>query len=254
MNEAHELLPWYVNGTLDPAQRRDFERHLKQCGSCASELPVVTELRRQVREHGWAEHAEHPEAEDLERAAAEGLDDPGLRRHLALCLTCAQEVRWLRGEEPAAAAAAPGAPVRPRSGWMAPAAAAALVVLAVASGLLIPWRQAAPEGGITRPVFVPAAEREAGQRYEVSIPQGALVQLHFEVDLGPADLPAAFEIFDASGRRVDRFQLREADLSRGIFLLTRPRAVYPDGDYVARLTPAGGGPAVGYPFRIVTPG
>lgn len=35
---AWELLPWYVNGTLDERERRDVEAHLATCSACQAEL------------------------------------------------------------------------------------------------------------------------------------------------------------------------------------------------------------------------
>lgn len=40
-----ELLPWYVNGTLDAAERRDVERHLESCAQCRGELPLLAGMR-----------------------------------------------------------------------------------------------------------------------------------------------------------------------------------------------------------------
>ncbi len=36
--EVTGLLPWYVNRTLTPGERRDVERHLAQCVACRCEL------------------------------------------------------------------------------------------------------------------------------------------------------------------------------------------------------------------------
>ena len=57
---ARSLLPWYVNGTLDPAETALVEEHLAACADCRADLEADRALGRQVAdlsmdvEHGWA--------------------------------------------------------------------------------------------------------------------------------------------------------------------------------------------------------
>lgn len=263
MTDAHELLPWYVNGTLKPGERQAFQEHLASCAKCAAELPVLEEMRREVSQPGWAQVADHPDPEALSRVAVEGVEDPLVRRHLELCVTCAEEARWLRGEETAGVAADGGtvratvgsAPHRRWPAWATPvtAAAAALVVLLAAGVLFLRPRQAGSLTSVGRPEFVPSVERNLGTRHEVPAPPGAAVlTLHFQTDLGPQDFPASFQVVDVKGRIIlSKPDLDEQDLFNGIFYFTCSRSDCPDGDYVARLTPSGGrAPTIEYPFRI----
>jgi len=267
MSDAHELLPWYVNGTLDEAERHAFEEHVKGCARCAQELPMLEELRLHVSEPGWDEHAEHPDPEALSRVVVEGVEDAAMRRHLALCLTCTEEARWLRGEEAAqappprhphvasAGRMAAGVPSRRGSGWAVPlVAAAAVLLMMVGVRVLWPGGGSGPVTGLGLPVLVPAAERDLGKRQEVPLPPGApAVHTLFQVDLAPGEFPATFEVIDSGGHRIfTKADLGERDLFRGTFFFTCARADCPPGDYSARVIPAGARrPPVDYPFRIV---
>lgn len=54
MRNPHELrasLPWYVNGTLDTATRRDIDAQLEGSPSLRSELAWLTLVRSQIRDH-----------------------------------------------------------------------------------------------------------------------------------------------------------------------------------------------------------
>jgi anti-sigma factor RsiW len=52
LHDAHEqarmLLPWHVNGTLEPAEQAWFEAHLAQCAECRAELEAELKLRESV--------------------------------------------------------------------------------------------------------------------------------------------------------------------------------------------------------------
>ncbi len=61
---CHKLLPWYVNGTLEPAERAAVERHLDDCDACRRDVSSLEELRGCVRAA--------PESADA-AAAARGL-------------------------------------------------------------------------------------------------------------------------------------------------------------------------------------
>jgi anti-sigma factor RsiW len=59
-DEAEELLPWYVTGQLDAAERARVERHLYACGACRQQLAVERRFIGEFQasspevESGWA--------------------------------------------------------------------------------------------------------------------------------------------------------------------------------------------------------
>lgn len=59
-DEAEELLPWYVTGRLEEADRVRVEAHLASCGECQRQVAVERRLMREFRaltpelESGWA--------------------------------------------------------------------------------------------------------------------------------------------------------------------------------------------------------
>src|SRR4051794_34447417 len=48
--ETEELLPWYVTGQLDQADRELVERHLSGCARCERQLRLERRLADEVRE------------------------------------------------------------------------------------------------------------------------------------------------------------------------------------------------------------
>ena len=44
------LLPWYVNGTLDPEEHQLVERHLDRCAICRENLAMLSEIQDVVRQ------------------------------------------------------------------------------------------------------------------------------------------------------------------------------------------------------------
>ena len=58
--QAQTLLPWYVNGTLDPDEVAAVEAHLAECPDCRADLEAERVLGQEVAslsldvDHGWA--------------------------------------------------------------------------------------------------------------------------------------------------------------------------------------------------------
>jgi len=175
--EAALQLPWWLNGSLEPAERREVKDHLASCASCREAL-AETRL-------AWEIYAQHiptaalvAYAEDERPDRTDQIDqiDPALlERHLADCPQCAAELEMVRasrllvdhdevlvlGDRLGGSQAAPAQRGRER-GWRAAALAAGLTGL-VAIGSWVGTVQQLhrvereAEQQVTRGAQVPAA-------------------------------------------------------------------------------------------------
>jgi Putative zinc-finger len=98
---------------------RAFCDHYPRCRECSAEVAAWDELIRRLGDHAQA--PSHPEPEVLARydAQSAGLDPAErvrIERHLAGCAPCRDELRALRGFDPAAARAGAGRRERPEPG------------------------------------------------------------------------------------------------------------------------------------------
>lgn len=71
-----EMLPWYVNGTLNDIEIQAIEKHLPNCKACASELPVLMSLQKSLGKETVAVLAPAPNVEKF----LTQLDNPFVRR------------------------------------------------------------------------------------------------------------------------------------------------------------------------------
>lgn len=81
--DAWELIPWYVNGTLGTAETVGFEAHLQRCPLCQREVAVNRELAVAVRDAGELPSAEaglERVLERLDEAPGRGEAPPAPRR------------------------------------------------------------------------------------------------------------------------------------------------------------------------------
>jgi Putative zinc-finger len=138
--EADELLPWLLNGTLEAGEERRVREHLAGCERCRAALADTR--------FAWRVFDEHVATGDLVAYAfddpAPGLDRTAVERHVAECPRCASELEMVRasrllGEHEKVAtfplpAAAP-APRRFRA-WRSGALAAGLVGVVALAGWL----------------------------------------------------------------------------------------------------------------------
>lgn len=202
-----ELLPWYLNGTLDEGEQGEVRVHLEGCARCRQALEETRLAGRIYDQHissealgalAWGE-------------AAEGIDPHVLERHLETCPQCAAELEMARTsrrlEEDDRIALFPTSAERaslPRHGreaqknrsWRAAAVAAGLAGLVAASG----W------------VWTAGRASDLEERLALAgRPQQAV----------PVPSPAPAPVPDAGGRRpelsemsaeVERLQRLEAEL------------------------------------------
>jgi hypothetical protein len=266
--DLHELLPWYVAGTLGAGETKAFETHLGRCPDCAREHRVWTDLQKTLERHGEGFLADHPAPEALVAAILPDHDPRpseqqrlAVEHHLAMCPTCAEEARWIRGESAASAGPgttrvwAAGATRVGRRAWIGPVAGvAAGFVLALA--VLFPSRpsRVATATSLIEVHQIQATTRAAGSPASVRLPADAgSFHLLLEVEPDGGVLPVRLTIERADGRRIyEADGIARDDLFRERFLFVAcRRSDYPDGDYVAKVvTPPDGGRATEYPFRV----
>ena len=65
VDELCELLPWYVNNTLNEVELHAMRQHLHACDSCAAEIPILRALQESVRRESVAVFAQKPNSEQF---------------------------------------------------------------------------------------------------------------------------------------------------------------------------------------------
>lgn len=99
--EAWDLLPWYVNGSLEEPERSDVEAHLAACGICREEARYWRDFAELAREDGDLAVSPQDGLERLRRrlapSAPQGIGSrPAVRRGwLAPLRRTPTPVRWL---------------------------------------------------------------------------------------------------------------------------------------------------------------
>lgn len=181
-NDAIERLPWLLNGTLDPEERRQVMEHVTGCPACKAAFADTREA--------WSLFAQHIPVTDLIAYAAgeppAGIDRELLEEHLASCPQCAADlelVRTSRGlaeddgvalfaprSQPAARPAAQPATAARLRRWRSSALAASLAGLAFL-GL---WIHSVGQMGTLRSQY--ATEQQARMQAERSEREARRVQ------------------------------------------------------------------------------
>jgi len=256
-DRTHQLLPWYVTGTLERAETEAFREHLAGCPDCRDEMGVLQKIRDAVERHGPSFMSDHPSAERLV-AAVRG-DAPEderqeILRHVALCASCATESRWITGELTAGdAAATPSAPSRATQRHLGPWIALAAAFIAVA--ILIPALRPGPSlDGILDAQYLSPTERSVSPRI-VELSEDRPLVLLLEPDLPASEYPIEIEIVNSAGKVV----VRQVDIDRSRLLDELYLLVSCDfrhcspGDYIARVRPSSDGTASEIRFRVVRP-
>ncbi|HKV07643.1 MAG TPA: zf-HC2 domain-containing protein [Thermoanaerobaculia bacterium] len=221
-DDAIELLPWLLNGTLEEGERREVRRHLEECERCREALAETRDA--------WGIFGQHLPAEALVSLAYEepptGIDPALAERHLAACPECAAELelaRTSRHLEDDRIEVFPARRTREDRGgsraWRAAALAAGLAGLVVAGGWLRSSRevrrlngelaQASSAGGSG------AGERIALNTWndvigrdvlrstdEVVLPSGVYASPLLEAEKGDTPPEREIEILDEDGNPV----------------------------------------------------
>ncbi len=136
--QSIELLPWYLNGTLETAERDEVRGHLETCEACRTALAETREAGKIFAQHLPPEalialaYGERPD----------GMDPALAERHLDSCPQCAAELelarmsRRLEEDDRIVIFPAPPPPEPPRENpaWRRSAMAASLVGLIALGG------------------------------------------------------------------------------------------------------------------------
>jgi hypothetical protein len=163
-DQTLELLPWYLNGTLESGELAEVRQHLETCASCRAALAETGQA--------WSMFAQHIPAPDMVALAwgdrPSEIDPAAAEAHLASCAECAAELELARMsrrlEEESNVAVFPAArpqtaPGRAYRGWRAAAIAASLAGLVAAGGWFQTARQ--PQQAAVRPIVPPVASQPA---------------------------------------------------------------------------------------------
>jgi anti-sigma factor RsiW len=229
-DQAIELLPWLMNGTLEAGERRQVLQHLASCARCREALADTRTA--------WAIFDWHPAAAELIAYAAEGEGGAagagGVEEHLAACPACAAELELVRASrllsDPAAderiALLPPRQPreedAAARRAWRRSALAASVVGVLALSGWLESARHARTleERLAARPAPPPPAAVTAAPTPPAAVSPGR--------GAGDAELRRrageAQAKLDALARENQQLQRKVADLGRSASELERRTA------------------------------
>jgi Putative zinc-finger len=121
-DQAAELIPWLVNGTLAPEQTAALRRHLQTCEHCRADLEEQRQVHEAMRAEGPLLFAAEASFHKLLPRLQSGHGEPS-REHL--------RGAGRRGEESAAPSRHPGARASVLLRWVAVAAAVEALALGI---------------------------------------------------------------------------------------------------------------------------
>ena len=254
--DVRERLPWWVNESLNPAERKELAGHLESCRGCRAELE---ETRAAL-----AAFAHHLSIDVLIEVAAgrdPGVDQELLETHLTSCQACAEELALLREsreaveeseaeEEPARpgkllAWRRPRAPGSAAARWRGLAVAASLAAVVAGAVAVRGWLTASQLAVLDMAqlnvavvdLYPSALVLRAGEAPEPPAPLPAssvratlILNSRLPASTGPFDV----EIRDADGRvLVEREGLFSG--SDGLLTLSLATTELPAGELVLRL-------------------
>ena len=92
-----ELLPWYVNGTLDEKELRAMDQHLERCAACAQEVTVLRAVRESARREAVSVLVPKPDSKQFLAAAKQRKHQTALRRTAWVAAALAASVALIVG-------------------------------------------------------------------------------------------------------------------------------------------------------------
>jgi anti-sigma factor RsiW len=209
-----ELLPWYVNGTLEEAERSLVARHLESCTACHRELEELVDVKSRLQSMYARQFG--PSA-DLARSVMARITKEGTGRHTREH----HKTSWLDGVDHWCRTL-----FMPR--WVPTLAA----VLLVAQMALLVW------------VTVPSGEREAVSTRSVGpqVARRTMVAVVFQASATEAQIRSLLR--GIQGRLVD------GPTEEGLFMISLPTS---DGSAAASLAVLKERHDVVYSAELVTP-
>ncbi|ANM30271.1 hypothetical protein ABI59_12785 [Acidobacteria bacterium Mor1] len=251
------LIPWYVAGTLSAEEQAEVEALLAEHPECREDFDTFQAARDAIERDGGPVLGAHPSPEELVAAVRGELTGAPLlelREHLALCVTCATESRWIDRSvapvetSPVELPTAHKAASRPSAGSIA----GWLVAAGLAGALLLLVLTRGDETRSFRPRLVPQSQMTGGAAL-IEVPRGEPRYLSFEITAATDEFPLSFEL-----RRGERLVIEERIAGRDqladgrLHFLVCDASRCPAGDYTAtvRGTQAAAPPRT-YPFQIV---